>query len=241
VPHPRPEELLHGAPVVRALAGQRRFPLRVLEPGQRAEEKPVVHLLSEDAPDRRQALRDPEAVRLERHVEVEEVSARAPVEDGVELRGEKARHVQALVLHEVSERVEDEDRNVRSLEPQVHGVGGPVEDLHPASPRQLPHEVVEVLRARHAEVDVPARAVRQEAAHRLAADDEPRSQAGHGAGDGRRHDLRRVAWRRHPKPRVRATASARPRRLERHPGSLSAWWIASQGRPEAQLAAATSP
>ena len=83
-----------------------RLALGVLEPRERPEEEPVVHLLAEDAPDRGEALGDTEPVRLEGDVEVEEVAACPAVEDRVELRREETRHVQALVLDKGEELVD---------------------------------------------------------------------------------------------------------------------------------------
>ena len=50
-------------------------------------------------------------------------------------------------------------------------------------------EAGEILRVRDAEIDVPAGAIRAEAAHRLTADDEPGAQAGDGSADFGRDDL----------------------------------------------------
>jgi hypothetical protein len=101
-----PEEVLDGLPVLRAFAGQGRFSLRVLEPGESAKEERVVHFLPEDAPDCRRAFGDPEPVRLERRVEIEEVAAGPPVEDRVKSRAEEPCDVEALAFDERGRRSE---------------------------------------------------------------------------------------------------------------------------------------
>ncbi len=218
----RPEEVLDGLPVARPFPRQPGLSLRVLEPGERTEEEALVQLLPKDLAHRREARRDAEAVRLEGHVEIEEVPSRSPVEDRVELRPEEAGHVQALAIHERREGVEDEDRDVDPLEPKVYGVRPSFEDLDLSPHPELAHEAFEILRVRHSEVDVAARTVGVKAPHRLAADHEPVRQVTDGAPDGRRDDVDGMTRHRHQMPLASAAASSRPRAFGRKPGSRSA-------------------
>lgn len=92
------EKLSDFFPIRRPFARQRRFLVGVVEVRDRTKKQPFVDIARVDRAHCSKAIDEPHSLLLEQNVEIEEVSSRSPVENGVQLGGEQPRRREHAVI-----------------------------------------------------------------------------------------------------------------------------------------------
>src|SRR5439155_21933053 len=104
--------VLDRRPVAAALPGQACFALGIVKICERAQEQSLIDLLVVYAADRVQTLGDAEPMLLQGDVEVEEIAARAAIEDRVKFGAKDPGDVEMTIGHVGFEKRQHEDRDI---------------------------------------------------------------------------------------------------------------------------------